>query len=516
MDEYVIRDSGERLTLDSLLAESSFDLFQSELHYGICQAAASRLASDEMLLKIIENLYALKSKHIRKVTALASFVGAGVTIKAACLSKTTIQLLSSPDWMPKRVRATASEPKLITRKQVLLVLLKAVSHRLFRFFGARRIRGPEAIRAWVDVTLKMYEAEMSKAFLLVYPFPLSLRRQLAFLKGCRKRGQRFSLYGLPYSVWGAMKAVVGNKCPEELGIAILERDANERHATDLVGMGVKCLFTSDEFEVASFVLHRALSRSTVRVVNTAHGVGQYCPWVFYSEFRVITQTQHRFYSRRAPRGMQVTLLRRSHVPEHVSYTSKRSLSVAFVLIHQPFSTGGLRAEAHAQQMIDVALASIANEFGVQYFIKLHPNARSRAEALGSFWGRLTWSWDELKGYRPIFLTINSSCFFDLKGEGPVLVYLERTFNPSLYFDGRFLGFNLASLRSLAEILLDDAAWCSAASLHAEDNSLEIPQALKAYEYVQGSGPSLASPNSDHLSDHVSLSIQVARPRLQAR
>ena len=104
MDEYVIRDSGERLTLDSLLAESSFDPFQSELHYGICKAAASRLASDETLLKIIENLYALKSRHIRKVTALASLAGTGVPIRAACLSKTTIQLLANPNWMPKAIR----------------------------------------------------------------------------------------------------------------------------------------------------------------------------------------------------------------------------------------------------------------------------------------------------------------------------------------------------------------------------------------------------------------------------
>lgn len=470
--ETVLHADGRRVSLDDIVRETSFDLYQTELHYEICRGVAHRRSDDPVARKVLENLYALKSNAARKATALVAYVQrSAVPVQGLCVNASVREMLP-PGW-GQGVRIEpwtgAAEP-LIGWNHVGLLLAKALLHRLFRLFAGRSAAGDTLVRAWVEVSAAMYPTEMRRGQVLVYPFALKVMRQVRFLRWCRREGIRTSLAGMPYSL-PAILAGLLRRQPNDLLLAQAEIRANARHAQELLARRPRQLMTSDEFETASLVLYQPLLAAGVKVVNTAHGVGNYCPHIAYSDFRVLAPAQSDFYLKRNPDIRYIPLATEKRQIKGLSHYSKAAGKPAvLVLIHQPFDLSPLRAEEAVQAQLDAELARLAQVLCLQYLVKMHPNSSQARKGAThrSFQGEPVYDWAVLDAFRPVFVTINSTVFFDARGVAPVLVYAGPTFEPALYFTPPIMTITLQDAEKALRGLLSEEAWMRAAAFHAQE------------------------------------------------
>lgn len=468
--EYVVEASGERVLVADIVRMTSFDLYQNAIHYDICNAMAARAHEDPTLRKVLENIYALKSRRARAASALSAYFSArparprALHVDPGVRSLLRPSLVEGVEVLPWR----GHEPQSVDARHVLLLIAKAALHRMFRWFTRKRTPGGSVVRAWVEVTAKMYAAETREERVLIYPFALNFVRQLRFIGWCHRSSIDASLAGLPYRL-GRIVAMWLKGVPRDLILAHAETDAARDYAAELLRNPPQSLFTSDEFETASFVLYDPLIAAGVRVINTAHGVGNYCPHINYSEFRVLSESQATFYSQRNPAieytGLDVTHGRLASLPPYRESLPKPPM---LVLIHQPFEDSRLDAEAAAQRRLDATLHGVAAALSIGYGVKMHPNHRSsRLKGAPSKWrGEQIYDWSDLARFRPIFVTINSTAFFDVQGSAPVLVYEAPTFEPALYFPTPFSGVTLANAEASVRALLAPEAWARAAAAHA--------------------------------------------------
>ena len=482
-NEFVLHTDGRKVLLSDIVRETSFDLYQTQVHYEICRTLSERAGTDPTTRKVLENIYVLKSSQTRAASALVAYMSSTATPIACIGVNSSVRSLlpasvltgvSLADW-----RGPASQ--YVAFGHVALLIAKSILHRVFRCFERKRQPGGTVVRGWVEVTAQMYPAEIQQGRLLIYPFALNVARQLRFILRCRRTGIDFSLAGQPYPLVRAFRMLFA-RVPHDMILAELEVIANQRHAEELLRERPQCLFTSDEFEAASFVLHDRLIAGGIRVVNTAHGVGNYCPHISYSEFRVLSDSQHAFYVKRNP-SVQYTLL--GSMPSRTMplepYRASLQKPAMLVLIHQPFEDSRLPAEAQAQRRLDVVLSEVARRLSIEYAIKMHPNHRSKqiGRAKAAFNGKPIYDWATLGAWRPIFVTINSTAFFDARGIAPVLVYAAPTFEPSLYFPQPFLTITVDAAEQTLRRLLSPLGWARAASLHAD----EVPTVFEQQEAV---------------------------------
>ncbi len=129
-----------------------------------------------------------------------------------------------------------------------------------------------------------------------------------------------------------------------------------------------------------------------------------------------------------------------------------------------------------QWALDAELARLAHVLCLQYCIKLHPNSRKPRNGFArrAFQGKGVYDWAALDGFRPIFVTINSTVFFDARGVAPVLVFAGPTFEPSLYFTPPIMTLTLQDAEAVVRSLLPEDAWQQAASFHALDSDQAPP------------------------------------------
>jgi hypothetical protein len=463
---------GSEVSVAEIVRNCSFDLYQTELHYSICQKLAERRSDVVTEQKLLVNIYALKSGLVRTATAVALYVKSNrVTVKTAFLDEQIGELLEESLPGITIVKILEHRQPYIERKYFLLFLAKAVAHRIFRL-----IHRPQAseilVRAWVEVTEKMYPKEVRSGTLLIYPFALGLKRQIRFIHWCNSNGIRWRFCGLPYPLLSILWGWVSGQ-PYDRIVSRAELQANDAHGDELVRMRAQEIYTSDEFECGSFAMYEKAVESGIRVVNTAHGVGQYCPYVCYTEFRALSEFQASFYKSRNP-GITYSVMSKKKMMSNGlgGYAESSENEVALVLIHQPFEETGLPAEQDAQLWLDSALAEMRLSLGVRYFIKMHPNNRARAGSAEGvqFRGESCYSWRDLNVFRPIFITVNSSAFFDVKGAGVILVYEAPTFMPELYFPEPFLRVGKATLREVISAHIPAENWTAAAAQHAKPAS----------------------------------------------
>lgn len=356
----------------------------------------------------------------------------------------------------------------IDYRHAVLLLQKAFIHRLFRLFSRPIRTGCSVIRAWVDVSEAMYGEQFSTADLRIFPFPLRVSRQLRFVLNCHRRRLRFCLDGLKYSLSRSALTLLQRQ-RRDLSMVSIELEASRRYGKMLLEGAPQLVATSDEFEIASFAMYEAPIAGGVKVINTAHGVGVYCPYVTYSEFYTFNDAQAQFYRaknpavvfhRRPPANTKIDL------PKHVAPHAR----LALVLIHQPFDTHGALLEAAANLRVGAELARVARRLGADYFIKLHPNtpqaaAESTCRDLGGT-GLMTWS--GLTLHRPIFFVFNSTTYFELQEAGPVFVYGGATFFPEIYFGSGCKLFNEESIERLVHVLRQPADWAAVVASQAEN------------------------------------------------
>ncbi|MEJ5864144.1 hypothetical protein [Pseudomonas farsensis] len=467
--EYVVMADGTCRTVGDIRADYSVSAFQTSLFHQVCERLADASGFSGVRRKVLVNLYALKSQRVREILAVMLLLRThDEAVQQVHVHDDIAQLLEVFALAQGRTTSMGKYGgHYIGRSAVLSVFLKAVSHRLFRLWPVTARQVCSMVRGWVDVTASMYPMQVRTAALLLYPFPYGLRRQFKFYRQCRAMGIQPRLAGLPYSLLEAAKLLFAQVALAER-IVTFEAGAYERYAEELLDAGVRHIYTSDEFEAAAIALYEPLLNRGVKVLNTAHGIGLYSPYVAYSEFLGFNRVQLAFYKSRCPQLQTRLRDGKNTVLALPEISQAKSLPVAVVLLDQNFIHYGCLPEAAVLLRSRAALAEYCAQRTVPYLIKVHPNTKdTELSALAAPGAVLVRQWEALQDYRLIFLAINSTAFYDVQGHAPALIYKDDAFFPEVYFGDGLLTFNVDDLASKLDPLLDEQNWLAAARRHAE-------------------------------------------------
>lgn len=462
--EYCVLANGSTANAADIRAKYALSIFQTDLFYEVCETLARRYRLEGVEHKVLVNLYGLKSSRVKDITALAYYVREHLDqveeVYGLDDAISVLQALVAPASISFQSLGPAPQSH-VEKSARLSIALKVIFHRLFRLIPSRvRVSGA-VVRGWVEVTEAMYPEDVLKSTLMLYPFPYGIARQFRFFKSMRRRGAKVKLAGLPYTLT-CLPGLLFSGRSLDTHIVSLETLAYQRYARELITMGVRVVRTSDEFEVGAVAMYERLIDAGVEVVNTAHGVGLYSPYVAYSEFKGVNIAQSTFYRQRCP-DLKPALRRGKNSTLPLAFADGcRALPPAIVLLDQNFMAFNCVAEADAlsetQRLLEVFCASAK----VPLFIKLHPNSKPSAQRDGV---REVTDWAAISGFRPVFVTINSTAFYDVQGYGPILVCDEPSFLPFIYFGEDLLMYRFVNLTAMLENLMDENLWWTAASKH---------------------------------------------------
>lgn len=466
--EKVLLKSGRCVSLHEIYNLVSSSLFQSKIHYEVCEFMAGQHSASVLVKNVIENLYSSKSRRIRVVSALIWFVEYWQDeIEKIFTLKDAADVLVVRGICENKIEVVGEwSSAYIGKKYCFTLIAKAIANRLYSFFSKPMPHGSVIVRGWVEVTASMYSSVLESAELRIFPFPFGVRRQVRFVRDCKRKNIKYSLDGLPYSIISTVCLLFIGKRTDK-AIALIECETYRNYARNLLISKPKSIYTSDEFEAGAVAMYSLLIEAGVSITNTAHGVGLYCPHVAYTSFKGFTLPQGEFYAIRNP-GVNVglrsqcnTILPLQRAEDAICF------SPIFVLIHQNFEDYECLADAAALREVAGKVSEVSRNLGVNFYVKIHPNtpAEAASDVAESFGGAPVLKWEEIEGVRPIFITINSTTFFDTKGYGPILVYTGPSFHPELYFGNDFFGFTVDDLEGKLVGLLQPNKWLEAAIFH---------------------------------------------------
>lgn len=459
--EKVVMSNGREITLFEIYNSVSVSLFQSSIHHEVCSYLVGNSGVYELFDKVLINLYCSKSTRLRLITSLVWFAEYNKEeIQEVCVLNDAFDILIKRGFFKSKLSELGVfNGEYIDKKHIVIFLIKSLSHRLFRLFSKKLPDNIIVVRGWVDVTESMYMEELKFSRLRIFPFPLGIKRQLKFIGKCKKNGLDYELSGLPYSIFSAFKAIF-NGHGRDQAIASMEIIANQKYAIELLKSNVTEIYTSDEFEVGAVAMYELLIDAGVKVTNTAHGVGVYCPFVAYTDFIGFTHSQISFYlkNNKMIRG-SCRSYQNSKIPLRKAEEAK-DLPLAFVLMHQNFVDYGLIADADAMSLVAQKVSDISIKLNLPFFIKLHPNSppSKSKEFERIFCGKVILNYSSIYEYRPVFITINSTSFFDTMEFGPTLVYSGPSFFPEIYYGNDFIGFGLNDLEKKISALIKPEDW----------------------------------------------------------
>ncbi|MCI8210386.1 hypothetical protein AUC61_12640 [Pseudomonas sp. S25] len=462
--EYCVLTDGSVVQAVDIRAKYALSIFQTDLFYDVCEVLARRHRLEGVDHKVLVNLYALKSSRVKDIAALVYYVSEHLYDVAEVHGRDdsifVLRALVGTDALS--IHSVGDAPgSHVERSARLSIAMKIIFHRVFRLIPSRVRTSDTVVRGWVDVTEAMYPEEVFESTLMLYPFPYGVARQFRFFRSMRRRGAKVKFVGLPYPFISLARLLLGgNKL--DAHIVRLETLAYQRYARELIAMGVREVRTSDEFEVGAVAMYERLMDGGVEVVNTAHGVGLYSPYVAYSEFKGVNIAQSNFYRQRCPRMNPGLRRSKNSTLPLASADAARNLPPAIVLLDQNFMVFNCVAEAEALAETQRLLEAFCTSAKLPLFIKIHPNSAPTEQ---SDHVRQVRDWADLAGYRPVFVTINSTAFYDVQGYGPILVCDEPSFLPVIYFGEDLLVYRFDTLATMLENLISENAWWSAASRH---------------------------------------------------
>ena len=352
--------------------------------------------------------------------------------------------------------------KRLSARQAAAILVKVAAHLAFHVIGRSanaRIRreGTTTYRkCYVDDIELVYDPGEARVVRAVYPFPISAPRQLRYLRFLRRRRLFFKLDGNPYLLRDVARFVARR---DIRSLMRMETRAQIRQARAVAALGVGRVQLSDEFDIGSLDFSRALARTSLDVVNSAHGVGKYFPVHAYPEFRVLTRRQEQYYHATRPcryvlRGLNDATARPRR-PTSSPAVARGPLRLVF--LSQVFAGlgGDLIADNEA-----VLLAFLNERFGraagIALYYKPHPN-RESIPAVPGF--TLVQALEEVNDSdRTVFASFFSTCQIDPAFKGRKVLVRGRLLHPEIAFDESEPIFTFAELADeLSALIGEDAA-----------------------------------------------------------
>ncbi len=322
----------------------------------------------------------------------------------------------------------------LTAAMLRAVVLKTLSHWLFAFVGRIQRILPGAISAtvyrkgYVDDIELVFDPEADNTLRAIYPYPLSLKRQLRYFRRLIRERRRFELAGHGYH---ARDLVAVLRRRDIRSVMRLEARAQLSHARDLARRGYVRVEMSDEFNLGSLEFSRMLRRMEIPHINRAHGVGKYLPVHAYEHFTTLTDVQEAFYIAVLPCRYDRSLLTDA-APLRELPAAGSNEQIRLVLLSQTFP--GLTSIVRDQELKIVE--RLSNEFAadprVQLYFKPHPT-QGECPPPGGF--RALTALAEVNG-RPgtIFISQFSTCQIDPAFKGCKYLVRGGLIHPEIAFD----------------------------------------------------------------------------------
>ena len=327
--------------------------------------------------------------------------------------------------------------QLLRPQQVIVASLKVLAHWLFYLLGALAERSPRATQStriyrkcYVDDIELVFDPAEAGVLRAVYPFPLNLRRQLRYIAFLRREGHRFKLAGNPYQPTDFVRFLLRR---DVQSLMRLESRAQIVHARQVVGHGFRCVQLSDEFDIASLDFTRALSRTPLRVINSAHGVGKYLPVHAYSEFHVLTARQRQYYHAVRPCNYALRKLndRSARITDGSGLVSDAA-RVRLVWLSQTFAAAGDVLASNESLLVERLRNDLAGARSVALYYKPHPNSNALDAPAG--FQRLTDLADVNGREGTIFASFFSTCQIDPAFKGRKVLISGHLIFPKIAFD----------------------------------------------------------------------------------
>lgn len=347
--------------------------------------------------------------------------------------------------------ADVFERRLGTRA-VAGVVVKVVVHRLFNLLGRAadrglRRRGTRVYRkCYVDDIELVFDASEPGVVRGVYPFPISVGRQLRYLRFLRDRKLLFKLDGTPYLLVDLVRFMIRRDVGS---LARMESRAQTRQAMAIACLGMTMVQLSDEFDIGSLAFTRMLARMSVFVVNSAHGVGKYFPVHAYPEFHILTRRQEDYYHAIRPCRYIVRRLNDTARPGAARRPADddHGASLRLVVLSQNFGNHGVIADNES-----TLLAALRERFAgcadVRLLYKPHPNRSNLEQVPGFEVIRTLESVNDREG--TIFVSFFSTCQVDPTFKGLKILLRGNLIHPEIAFDESEPVLDVAELLELVE------------------------------------------------------------------
>lgn len=397
-------------------------IYETEAHAATCQHAAAMRLDDAPLAQLatLTNFYVKSAIDCANATAVAYAQQIGILRDEPATGEYDADAIYY-----RHAVAARQQDRLTSVSFRIRVVVKAVSHRLFRLAGmlaGSRWRACNTIvRSWVDVTLELVDIRIEDCGILVYPFPLNVRRQLRYLKQLKQNGYRFRLAGMPYSITRVLLWAIR---PDDERIAAIEVTAARRHAEEIQKRySPSQVLTTEEFEAGTFALGSELRSRGIRVTNMAHGVGKYSPYVSFDEFHVFNDMQESYYRQFGD------VDRYCLYPREVRCWGMRNIGTLVLVDQLVWRDGSLLNQL--QDKIVSILCNVAERTGLNVAVKLHPNSQLSPDGRNTAVEYTTHRhWADGAA---MYLSVYSTAYLTFEENGPTLLVGNDCIDPRIVF-----------------------------------------------------------------------------------
>ncbi|MDP9592419.1 UNVERIFIED_ORG: hypothetical protein J2W19_005013 [Shinella zoogloeoides] len=291
--------------------------------------------------------------------------------------------LDVPAQPEPRVEDVYSQP--VSKRKVLEVIAKVGAHWTFAAVG--RLAGlalPDSKartyrKCYVDEMENIFDPDEAAIVRYVFPFPLSVKRQLRYLRYLVRRRYPFRLAGYPYDIRDLLHFLARR---DVLSLKRLETRAQLR-----LGRAIRrqrnwtTIQLSDEFDICSIDFVRAVKRSDLHIVNSAHGVGKYFPIHAYDEFRILMMGQADYY-RAITQCRYIKQELRSSGQDAGWVEGDTGQVMQFVFVSQTSSRSGAYIDRCEAEVLQGLLTAFSGREDIELWIKVHPNRVQPIKAQG--------------------------------------------------------------------------------------------------------------------------------------
>lgn len=326
----------------------------------------------------------------------------------------------------------------LNKNELYYSILKWVVNKLYTTIyllsgsQAEKNKSNTVIRSWVDDAEKIYKAEFETSIILIYPFFLNPARGFRYIIHCFKKYKYPVLVGIPYKLKNLIRIIISKGIEFDQALIAFENDAMVRHATLFRNFSI--IYTSDEYMVNSHVLHSILIQQKKKVINKAHGIGYYSPFVNYNEMHMYNLNQINHY-RNKNQEISYYILQ-EYLVNKIKYNPIKQAAIVFI-DHGNLENFNLFYEGELQHITLMKLIEISKKLNYPLYIKfsLHASSADINEFLKKYNDvAICTNVKELAELKNIlFINLFSTAYFDFSKFGNVLFVESNVFKPSLMF-----------------------------------------------------------------------------------